>query len=405
MSATTSTTTGFRWVVLGLFMVVAALSQALGLNFAPLVTDVQHKYGVGELAASSLTLVFPLVYVLLSVHAGKLTDRRGYKFTIGLGSVVLAVFSLLRIPDAGFPLLLVAQTGAAIGQPYVVNGISRLVADWFPPEQSALATGLGTMGMFLGLAVGMAATPPLVTAVGWTMTMVVYAVLSVLGALAFLLVVKERTKVNATVAHPPMSKLLGNRQLVWLFTASFMGLGFFNGFTTWLEPILAPHGFDAEKAGEVGGLLIVGGIIGSVVIPALSDVVRRRKPFLVLSVVCSLVLFAPVVTSQSTWVVMLTAAAMGFFFFPALALLLDMCAANAGEADAGSATGLLMMFGNAGGVIIAVLMVVVKGDAPTFERAEVLLAVTIALAIVAGVVVKETAPGRAAPELEPAAER
>jgi sugar phosphate permease len=127
------------------------------------------------------------------------------------------------------------------------------------------------------------------------------------------------------------------------------------------------------------------------VIPALSDALRRRKPFLVVSCLLALMLFAPVVTSQSAMLVLASAAAMGFFWFPTLALLLALCAANVDEADAGSATGLLMMFGNAGGVVIALLMVLVKGDEPTFDRALFVLAGAIALTLLACMLLRETA--------------
>jgi hypothetical protein len=81
---------------------------------------------------------------------------------------------------------------------------------------------------------------------------------------------------------------------------------------------------------------------------------------------------------------------LGFFFLPAFALLLDMCASVAGEAAAGGATGLLMLFGNGGGVLVIVAMVVVKGDAPTFERAEWLLAGVAAVAVALSLGVRET---------------
>ncbi|MHB8873467.1 MAG: hypothetical protein ACYC8T_07240, partial [Myxococcaceae bacterium] len=42
----------------------------------------------------------------------------------------------------------------------------------------------------------------------------------------------------------------------------------------------APQGVDATTAGLVGGVLIIGGIVGAVIIPLLSDKLRRRKPFL-----------------------------------------------------------------------------------------------------------------------------
>ncbi len=390
-------TSPYRWVVLGLFMLVAGLSQALWLNFAPLLTTVETKYGVSEGVASLLLLVFPLVYVLLSVPAGMLTDRKGYKFAIGLGAVLMASFSLLRISDGNFWVLLIAQTGIAIGQPFAVNGISKLVGDWFTPEHSAIATGLGTMGMFLGMATGMAATPPMVESLGYRGAMIAFAAISVAICLAFLLLARnnpdtdpETQHTSAAVPAPSMLSLLKNGKLLLLFVVAFLGLGFFNGLTTWLEPILAPNGFDAVKAGIVGGVLIVGGIFGAVVVPALSDKFQMRKPFLIGSVALSLAVMPAVCTSHSERVVMISSFALGFFFLPAFALLLDMCATVAGEAAAGSATGLLMLFGNGGGVVIIIAMGLVKGDAPTFERAVYLLYAVVGVAIVLALGVTET---------------
>ena len=48
-----------RWVVLGVFMLVAGLSQALWLNFAPLITTVQAKYGVSENLAATAAARLP----------------------------------------------------------------------------------------------------------------------------------------------------------------------------------------------------------------------------------------------------------------------------------------------------------------------------------------------------------
>ena len=385
----------YRWVVLGVFMLVAGLSQMLWLNYAPLLTMVQTKYGVSEGLAGVLLLVFPLIYVLLSVPAGQLTDRKGYTFSVGLGALLMAGFSCLRIYDGSFWVLLIAQTGIAVGQPFAVNGISKLVGDWFTPEQSAIATGLGTMGMFVGMAAGMAATPPMVGHLGYQGAMVAFAVISVGICAAFLLLAKNNPNAkpvspSAIVAEPSLMSLLKNRKLILLFIVAFLGLGFFNGLTTWLEPILAPNGFDAIKAGAVGGILIVGGIIGAVVVPALSDLVRMRKPFLIGSVALALGALVPTVTSHDETVVMISAAALGFFFLPAFALLLDMCSTVAGEAAAGGATGLLMLFGNGGGVVVIIAMVAIKGDEPTFIRAVYLLYGIVGLAIALAFGVSET---------------
>src|SRR4029078_2224349 len=126
----------------GLFAWIAGLSQLLWLNFAPILSFVQRQYAVSETSASLLLMIFPLTYVLLSVHAGTLIDSKGYKYAIGLGALLMAAFSCLRIYTGSFWVLLAAQTGISLGQPYIVNSVTKLVMDWFPAEQAVLATGL-----------------------------------------------------------------------------------------------------------------------------------------------------------------------------------------------------------------------------------------------------------------------
>ena len=376
----------YRWVVLGVFLLVAGLSQLLWLNFAPILSLVESRYQVTESVASLLLLVFPLVYVLLSIPAGNLIDRRGYRFTVGLGSVVMAFFSCVRIYDRGFWVLLVAQIGISVGQPFVVNGISKLVSDWFSSEQSALATGLGTMGMFIGMAAGMSVTPLMVDSWGFQAMLGVFAVVSCVFCAAFLFLARENPqgagkRASESVSIGGFSSLLRNRDLLLLFALAFLGLGFFNGLTTWLEPILAPNGFNSIQAGTVGGVLIFGGIVGAVVIPALSDHFKRRKPFVIGSTVAALVMLYPLCHVTTYWLVLTFSALQGFFFLPAFALLLEICSELAGKARAGAATGILMLAGNAGGVVVILAMDWVRGGAPDFSASVVLMEAILAAAV------------------------
>src|SRR5262249_34250971 len=148
--------------------------------------------------------------------------------------------------------------------------------------------------MFIGMAAGLAATPPLVAAWGLRGAMNFFAAVTGAVAAAFLLVARPNPS-SAATDEPPGSlrALLRDRRLLLVFAMSFLGLGAFNGLTTWLEGILAPQGLDSEQAGTVGGVLIVGGIVGSVVIPLLSDKLRRRKPFLLGCVAAGVLLLHP----------------------------------------------------------------------------------------------------------------
>ena len=179
----------FKWVVLGIFALAAAVSQLLWLNFAPLITLIEKKYAVTEDTAGLLLLVFPLVYVLLSLPAGVLIDKKGYRFSLNFGNFLMALFACLRIYDKSFAVLLIAQTGIAVAQPFIVNAISKLVLDWFEKDQGAIATGLGTMGMFIGMSLGLGVTPPMVEHLGFSQSMVIFAIVSVICFILSLLFV------------------------------------------------------------------------------------------------------------------------------------------------------------------------------------------------------------------------
>lgn len=347
-----------RWRVLGAFVLVALVTQLLWLNFAPLLVEVQADFKVDEATASGLLLVFPLLYCVLSVHSGRLIDRLGYKKVVGLGAIVGALGSLIRLDSDHFWSLFAGQVVIACAQPYVVNGISKLVADWFAGEEAAMATGLGTVGMFLGMAIGMATTPPLYAEFGWKGAMLVNSGIAIAAAGAWYAFAAE-TGVAEAENPSPFGTLLQNRRLLVLVGLGAMGLGFFNGLTTWLEQLVHPArhgGLDAQAAGLLGGAIIMGGIVGAIAIPPIADKLRIRKlPLLLCSIAAGAAYVAMYVATGQTAIIA-AGAALGFAFMPAFALLLAMTGEVVAPRDNGAATSLVMLAGNGGGVVIIVAM-------------------------------------------------
>jgi predicted MFS family arabinose efflux permease len=376
----------FRWAVLMAYFGVAAMCQFLWLNLAPLVSFLQLKYQVSELAVSSLLLSFPLLYVLLSIHSGTLIDKKGYRYVIMLGSIISAVFACVRVFDDNFYILVIGQTGIAIGQPYIINGISKLVSDWFDKEEVAMATGIGTAGMLIGMAIGMGLTPALNESLGFQKTMLVFAILSIALTAVFFFLGKEnnivKSKAIALSAIGEIKALLASKNLVILCTITFFALGVFNGLTTWLEPILKPNNVNAEEAGLVGAFLILGGIVGSLIIPTISDKLKVRKPFLAICCLTALFIIYPLCTMGSLTMLYVLGGLLGFFFLPGYALLLSMCEEIAGNEKAGAATGLLMMAGNAGAVVVIAAMPLINGEGSVWANSIYLMLALMVVALV-----------------------
>jgi MFS family permease len=177
----------YRWVVLAVYMYVSALTQLYWLNFAAIETFVEQRFSIPASSVMWFTLVFPLVQVLLSMPAGMVIDSRGFKYGVGIGALLTGIFAMLRLVNAGsFTVLLISQIGIAIGQPFVLNGITKLAATWFPRQkEEATAVGLGSLALLIGMMVGLGATPALVHFLGFERMLLVYGVMGVLGILLF----------------------------------------------------------------------------------------------------------------------------------------------------------------------------------------------------------------------------
>jgi len=357
----------YRWVVLIAYMIVAAISQLLWLNFATITTpQMENLLGVSKSDIGLLSAVWPLLFIPLSIPTGMLVDTKGFKLTVTIGALIMALFAVLRIfSGEDFTLLLIFQSCAALGQPFVFNGLSKLASLWFPLKERALATGLGTMGLFLGMIVALTLTPFLVpegaTLELLTTMLIIYAVISIVGALVFIVLAREKpaippevseAEVGATFSLRGMGKISISKDFVILEVLFFIGVGLFTGLAQWIESILVPRGISSTDAGIIAGLMIVGGIIGSIAIPEISDKIMRRKPFAIIDLgVAAFMLFYLAVGADYT-LLLIASFILGFFLMSALPIGLEMSAELVGPVMAGSASSLLWLFSQIGSVAL-----------------------------------------------------
>lgn len=280
----------YRWVMLGAFMLLNVTIQILWICFAPVTHEAMELYDVSELAVGMLAMLFMAIYVPVSIPAAWAIDTWGFRKSVGLGALLLGGCGLVRgLFATDFRITVAATVGLAIAQPLIVNAFTKLAALWFPLAHRASVIGMLFLATFLGIAIGEAATPPLVARYGLPLTQLGYGVAAAVSAALFLVLARERPP---TPASPPeleeralvldgLRRILRQRAFYELAAALFVGNGLFNGLSTWVEGIVRQHGFSTATAGQLGALMLVGGIVGAVVMPALSDRTRRRKPFLI----------------------------------------------------------------------------------------------------------------------------
>jgi MFS family permease len=360
----------YRWVILAVYMYVAALTQLYWLNFAAIDTFVEQNLGIPANNLQWLTVVFPLVQVLLTLPAGLVIDRKGFKYGVGIGALFTGVFAMLRLVNPlSFAILLISQIGIAIGQPFVLNGVTKLALTWFPQKEEGTAVGLGSLALFVGMMVAAGATPILVESFSFQTMLLIYAGIGVLGIVLFFTLVKSRPEtpprkleMQAEVGWRGIGHILKIRDFVILGFIALIGIGVFNGLATWLQKILYElHRIPMTDGGNIFAVLILSGIVGCIVIPVVSDKIMRRKPFLIAAGAIGAMGVFALMISKSYSLNMLNGIILGFFMISALPIMLTMSAEITSAGYAGISVGWLQLLGNAAAVIIVPVMEFMNG--------------------------------------------
>ena len=360
---------GYRWVVILVYMFAIIMNQLLWITFAPITGEAAAFYSVSDLSIALLSMSFMVVYIIVSIPASWVIDNYGIRVGVGIGAALTGIFGLMRgLVADDYTLVLVAQIGIAIGQPFILNAITKVAARWFPLQERASASGFGSLAIYLGIAVGMFLTPFMTLQVGIESMLLAYGIVAIAAAVLFIALAKEHPQTPP--CHPEMDErslvfdglrnLLRLRDFLLLMVIFFVGLGTFNAVTTWVEDIVRPRGFTITQAGIIGGLMVVGGILGALIVPALSDRYRKRKVFIVLTLVGATLGLAGVTFSPTYALTLVSAFVLGFSLLSAGPIGFQYGAEIGFPAPEGTSNGLLLMMGQISGIAFILAMDALK---------------------------------------------
>ena len=352
-----------KWLIIAGFSLLLGVNQFLWLTFATIVISTEAHFGVNEFFANLLTFMFPILFVVLAIHSGKVLDNIGYKKIVSLAALLMLIGSIIRWLGADYYWLVFAgQLLIAIAQPYITNAINQVTSDWFDKSQIATVTGVIMGGMFLATALGAFAPAPLIEAFGFSGMLLINVIITAVAVVGFLLVVAEKPKQqDSAISLHEIESLLKNKRLWFISLAVFIAMGYFNGLSNWIAPILAPRGIDEATAGIITAMLIVGGILGALVIPLLSDYLQKRRIFLILATLIGASATYPLLYLTTGTATLLLSFILGFFLLAGYPLLIAAAEDTVHASQAAKAVAMLMMMGNLGGVMMVLLMQGVKG--------------------------------------------
>ena len=354
-----------RWFVLVAFGLLVAACQLLWLSYAPITSEAHRALDVSKGAIGDLAVVNPLLYVLLAIPVGRWMDRH-FVTAVSAGAFLTAAGAVLRAVDSSsYAWALVGQVVFSAGQPLVLNASTKIAARYFPPGERTAAISIASAAQFVGILAATTSGSTLVHAGGLHRVVVVHAVVAVVAAVAVLIALRARPAFPAVApAHQGSAlKWLRDDPLMWALAALlFVGVGVFNAAATWLDSILEDFGHP-NTGGHLIALMTVAGVVGAAVLPNIAARRDRRRELLLATTLSTVIVFLAVAAVHDLVFVSCALAVEGFVLLAGLPVVLDWSELDAGPERAATATGVLLLAGNLGGVVLVLLVQIVIGNA------------------------------------------
>jgi MFS family permease len=362
---------GYRWVVLAVFMFINLTIQMLWIGYAPITGPAAKFYGVSDLQIGLFAMTFMIAYIPLSLPVSWAIDTYGFRLAVSFGAILMGVFGILRgLAGTNYNLVLWGTIGLAVAQPFLLNAWTKVPANWFSIEGRATAVGLVTLSSLLGIALGMVLTPILVLRMSIPTVQLLYGGLAAFSSVLFVFLARE--KPPAPPCPPGMEAralmldglkhALKVKPFLLLLLVSFVGFSIFNGVTTWVEDIIRPRGFSPTDAGTVGALMLVGGIVGAVIMPSLSDKQHKRVRFLMLGMLLAIPGLLGLTFATSYWLLLVSAFSLGFFLVSTSPIAMQYAAELTFPTPEGTSNGLIQLFGQASVVFVYIMEALRSGD-------------------------------------------
>lgn len=174
-----------RWGILALIAVSTMINYldrtVLGIAAPSLRADLRIDAAMMGIVFSA----FSWTYAAAQIPGGVFLDRFGSRLTYFLSLTFWSLFTLLQATATGLGSLLFYRFGLGLAKSPCFPTNSRIVGTWFPQQERATATGIYTVGEYIGLAFFSPFLFMLMAAYGWHALFIVVGVAGILLGVVF----------------------------------------------------------------------------------------------------------------------------------------------------------------------------------------------------------------------------
>ncbi|HKS58261.1 MAG TPA: MFS transporter [Steroidobacteraceae bacterium] len=153
-----------------------ALAVLFGINLmnffdrqiaGALLEPIRVEFGMTDTASAQVNLAFTLIYAIVGVPLGRLSDTWQRTRLIAIGVTFWSVLTATSGLAIGYWTYLFTRMGVGIGEASCAPAAQALIGDLYRPERRARAMGIFMMGLPLGLFASYLLSGAIAAAWGW----------------------------------------------------------------------------------------------------------------------------------------------------------------------------------------------------------------------------------------------
>jgi predicted MFS family arabinose efflux permease len=247
---------------------------------------IRREWGLSDTALGLLGTVFTLLYAIVGLPLGRLSDRTERRLILSAGVFTWSLLTAASGIARNFSQLVIARLGVGVGEATCSPASTSLLGDLFPTTRRARAVAIWMLGLPLGLGLANGAGGWILQNWGWRNAFYVAAVPGMFCAVAALLI-REPTRGAAESQAVGARRRQGNPYLLVLSIPTMLWIivsGALHNFNMYaLGSFVAPflvrfHRMSFLDAGWVAAAVYgFSGIVGLVGGGALADHLYRRR--------------------------------------------------------------------------------------------------------------------------------
>lgn len=281
---------------------VAVLGHSVGLfhraALGPMADRLMADFGLTAAAFGSLGAIYYYVYAAMQLPSGTLADTFGPRKTITTCLLITTAGSVIMAISPSYAILYFGRLLVSFGASLAWLSALKVIMNWFRSHEVATVTGLA--GAINNSGQLLAATPLalLIIAIGWRMSFITAAAVSLLVALLNWFIVKDTPEHaglpsiaeiegeciatatgSALSVRERLRSIVGTKQIWPLFLVSLGTYGAYaTFFLNWLVVyLMQTYGLTRDHASTFALVSAVGAILGTSALGFISDRINSRK--------------------------------------------------------------------------------------------------------------------------------